>query len=244
MSVALHAYVTPFWARPADEVLRDLAVTRTGLSSAEAVRRLARWGPNETHVRAALSRARVLWRQLRSPLVLLLVVAAAASIASGESIDAVIVGLIVAASVGIGYVREYRAETAISTMLARIRITAHVMRDGVEQAIAVRELVPGDVFTLAAGSIVPADALLLEANELHVDDAVLTGESFPVVKRVGPVPGEATLRDRSNSVFFGTNIRSGTGRAVAVSTGASTEQTRMRSRCGSAGEPTSPRCST
>ena len=180
-----------------------------GLDSTEAARRLVRFGPNELHRGHRSSRARVLWRQVKSPLILLLIFAAIASLFSGEWIDAGIVGAILAASIGIGYHREYRADTAIAALLDRVRITAEVIRDGVRRRIPLREVVPGDVALLGAGSIVPADGVILEATELHVDDAVLTGESLPTVKTTGPLQ-------------FGTNIRSGTARMIAVSTGART----------------------
>ncbi|HEU4730759.1 MAG TPA: magnesium-translocating P-type ATPase [Kofleriaceae bacterium] len=211
-----------YWARPAEEVARELGAGLDGLATTEAARRLALVGPNEIRARRGSSRAQVLGRQLKSPLVLLLVFAAIASAATGQWIDATIVGTILAASIGIGYQREYRAETAIAALLDRIRITVDVLRDGARRTIAIRDVVPGDVVFLAAGSIVPADAVLVEADSLHVDDAVLTGESFPVAKQPGPVAEHATLRERTGCVLFGTNVRSGTARALAVATGTRT----------------------
>jgi P-type Mg2+ transporter len=215
--------MTAYWAAATSDVATSLGVDLRGLPSIDAARRLVQFGPNEIHTRTAMTRLRVLWRQVRSPLVLLLVFAACASVASGEWIDATIVGAILAASVGIGFVREYRAETAIAAMLERIRVTAQVVRDGIECTVPLREVVPGDLIVLAAGSIVSADAVLVEADELHVDDAVLTGESFPIVKQVGRTSETASLRERTNCVLFGTNIRSGSARAIAVRTGAQTE---------------------
>ncbi len=216
--MAVHSY----WAKHPAEVARELGVGEGGLPADEAEARLARFGPNEIHAHRALSRLRVLWRQIRSPLVLLLVFAAIASALSGEWSDALIVGVILAASIGVGYRREYRAETAIAAMLERIRVTAEVVRDGATVTVPVREVVPGDLLVLSAGSIVAADAVLVEATDLHVDDAVLTGESFPVVKQPGLVGAAAGLRERTNCMYFGTNVRSGTGRALVVATGAAT----------------------
>lgn len=211
-----------YWTRSPPDLAHALGVELDGLTSADAEQRLAALGPNEIHVRKSASRLHVLWRQVRSPLVLLLVFAAIVSGASGEWIDASIVGAILAASIGIGYFREYRAETAIAALLGRVQITTDVIRDGERRTVAVRDVVPGDIVLLAAGSIVPADALLVEAVDLHVDDAVLTGESFPVVKRVGVIGETAPIRGRTNCVQFGTNVRSGTGRALVVATGADT----------------------
>ncbi|HEU0035606.1 MAG TPA: magnesium-translocating P-type ATPase [Kofleriaceae bacterium] len=208
-----------YWTQAPAEVARSLGVGLDGLRSDDAARRLARFGPNEIRARRRTTRWHVVWRQIRSPLVLLLVFAAIASAITGQWIDAAIVGAILAASVGIGYHREYRAEAAIGALLERIQITAEVVRDGQPTTIPVRDVVPGDVIVLSAGSIVPADAILVEATELHVDDAVLTGESFPSAKRVGPVAAGAALRDRTGCVQFGTNVRSGTARALVVETG-------------------------
>jgi len=214
--------VRAYWTLSPPDLARALGVSLEGLTSADAAQRLAALGPNEIHVRKSASRLHVLWRQIRSPLVMLLVFAAIVSAASGEWIDASIVGAILAASIGIGYLREYRAETAIAALLGRVQIRTDVIRDGERRTIAVRDVVPGDIVVLAAGSIVPADALLIEAVDLHVDDAVLTGESFPVVKRVGGTGEAAPPRGRPNCVQFGTNVRSGTGRALVVATGAET----------------------
>src|SRR5678815_4539991 len=201
---SIGAVASEYWTHAARDVALSLGVTLDGLTSAEAARRLASFGSNEIRARPAASRLRVLWRQVRSPLVLLLVFAAIVSVASGEWVDASMVGAILAASIGIGYRREYRAETAIAALLERIQITTQVVRDGAQRAIPVRDVVPGDIIVLFAGSIIPADAVLVEATELHVDDAVLTGESFPVLKRLGTSPATASLRERSGCVQFGT----------------------------------------
>lgn len=219
--------MTTYWTQPPDAVATSLGVDLRGLSSDNAEARLAEHGPNEIRARAATTRLRVLWRQVKSPLVLLLVFAAAASGVSGEWVDALLVGAILAASVGVGYRREYRAEAAIGRLLERIQVTATVIRDGAERTIAMRDVVPGDVIVLSAGSIVPADAVLIESTELHVDDAMLTGESFPVSKRVGVSAAATPLRERSGCVQLGTNVRSGTARALAVATGAHTEMGRI-----------------
>ncbi|MEO8551306.1 MAG: magnesium-translocating P-type ATPase, partial [Kofleriaceae bacterium] len=211
-----------YWTRSADEVARELGCGAGGLTSADAETRLAAFGPNELRDRGRSSRARVMWRQVRSPLVLLLVFAAIMSAITGELVDASIVGTILVASVGIGYRREYHAETAIAALLHRIQLTAEVVRDGKRRTIPVRDLVPGDLVVLNAGTLVPGDAILVSAAELHVDDAVLTGESFPALKRLGPVPEHAALRERTGCVQFGTNVRSGTAQALIVATGSRT----------------------
>lgn len=195
----------------------------TGLTSVEAVARLRQNGPNELASERTLSRAGVLWNQLRSPLLLLLLFAVAAAASSGEWLNAGIVLAIIFSSVGIGYAREYRAGLAVSELRSRVQARARVMRDGVEVTVPVRELVPGDQILLSAGNLVPADAELVEATDFFVNEAVLTGESFPVEKRCGAIAANLPLAERTNRVFLGTNVRSGSAQCLVTATGRSTE---------------------
>jgi Mg2+-importing ATPase len=212
-----------YWTLDADELSRRLDSTSDGLSSAEARERLERYGPNELLEESRLSRLRVLWSQVRSPLLLILLFAAVISALTREWSDAAIVLAIVLATVGIGYVREYGAQAAVASLRARVKTRASVMRDGETRLVPLEEIVPGDVVLLAAGSLVPADARILEASDCYVSEAVLTGESFPVQKKAGIVAPGASLAKRENSVFLGTNVRSGTARCLVVRTGRITE---------------------
>jgi len=212
-----------WWSLPSAEVVAQVGSSPSGLASDEARRRLADYGPNVIGEHAALSRLGVLWNQLRSPLLLLLLFAAAVSVITGEWVDAAIVLAIVASSAAIGYTREYRAQSAAEQLRARVQIHATALRDGNARPVPLRDLVPGDVVLLSAGSIVPADCRLLEATDFHVNEAVLTGESFPVRKTVEPVPALAPLARRTDAVFLGTNVRSGIARALVIATGRRTE---------------------
>jgi Mg2+-importing ATPase len=212
-----------YWSKRAAELIDQLETTEHGLSSALAAERLRRFGKNQLDQEQPLSRARVLWNQVRSPLLLLLLFAAVVSIATGEWTDALIVSAIVLATVSIGYAREYRAQSAVAALRSRVKTRANVLRDGIAQQLPIEEVVPGDVVLLAAGSIVPADALLLAATDCYVSEAVLTGESFPAEKAPGVVDAAAPLARRTNCVFLGTNVRSGTARCLVVATGATTE---------------------
>ena len=202
----------------AQEVLRRLGSTPDGLSSAEARRRLTEPGASDLTSRPA-SRLRVLGRQVTSPLLWILIFAATVSAATAEWSDAIIVIVIILATVGVGYWREAGAERALEALQTRVRIRAAVRRDGQTQPIARDEVVPGDVILLSAGSLVPADARVLDATDCFVSEAVLTGESFPVEKSSAPVAADAPLTQRTDCVFLGTNVRSGTARCVAVATG-------------------------
>ncbi len=219
-----------WWSQPAAEVMADLGSIPGGLRAADAEQRLRIHGPNVIGEHAALSRLGVLWNQLRSPLLLLLLFAAAISVLTGEWVDAVIVVVIVLASTAIGYSREYRAQTAAAELRARVQITATAVRDDQRKSVPLHDIVPGDVVLLSAGSIVPADCLLLEATDFFVNEAVLTGESYPVRKEPGLVPAKVSLSRRTNAVFMGTNVRSGSARALVVSTGGATEFGRIAHR--------------
>ena len=214
--------VAPYWALPVAELAERLASSERGLSSAEAARRLGEHGPNLLGKQSTLSRSAAVRNQLRSPLLLLLAFAALASALTGSWLDAAIVLLILFASITLGYSREYRAQTAAAQLSARVQTRTSVLRAGDARLVPAHELVPGDVVQLSAGSLVPADVVLLRATDCFVNEAVLTGESFPAEKRVGAVARDAQLVERSNCLFLGTNVRSGTALCMVVETGART----------------------
>src|SRR3954469_9027801 len=167
---------------PADAVLEALGTSAAGLSADDAEGRLASVGPNalRSHEVRALA---VLGRQLRSALLGLLFITAIVSFAVGERADAVIIAVILAASVGLGFANEYRAARASQALHSQIRHHATVRRDGAHCSLDVTQLVPGDVAELAVGAMVPADMRVLEATALECDESVLTGESLPTPKR-------------------------------------------------------------
>ena len=215
------------------EVLKRLGSSDSGLSATEAAGRLERYGPNVVGLHRVRALA-VLWGQLRNPLLLLLLVAAGVSGLTGDPTDAIIIAVIVALSVGLGFVNEYRAAMAVQQLHESIRRQAVVWRDGHQRNLDVTQLVPGDVVALRIGDIVPADIRLLEADQLECDESVLTGESLPVSKDVAPVAAGADA-DLSSAVFMGTIVQQGSGRGVVVVTGASTSFGKIAS--GLAGRP-------
>jgi P-type Mg2+ transporter len=212
-----------YWSVDPSELMRRLGSDASGLTDADAARRLEEFGPGELRADRPLSRLRVLGRQVESPLLLLLVFAAGAAALTAEWADAAIVLVIVVATVALGYSREYRAQSAAAALRARVRTRASVVREGRTLAVAREQIVPGDIITLAAGSLVPADAVILEAADFFVSESALTGESFPVEKRAGPVAAGAGVAARTNCVFLGTNVRSGLARCLVVDTGPATE---------------------
>jgi Mg2+-importing ATPase len=203
-----------------DDVVARLAGGPAGLTSADAEARLHRFGPNilATHqVRAGA----VLLRQVRNPILVLLLGAALVSGLTGGGTNAVIIAVIVALSVGLGFVNEYRAEAAMSSLRAKIRHDAEVVRDGAIVRVPVAELVPGDLVVLRIGVIVPADLRLLTVEELECDEGVLTGESLPVAKSVAPAADGPPL-DLSSCAFMGTVVHQGSGRGIVVASGTRT----------------------
>ena len=209
-------------AMPPEEVLNLLGTRGAGLTAAEAEVRLGSFGPNavRSHHASALS---VLVRQLKSALLLLLIAAAVISAFVGQGTDAIIIGVIIAASVGLGFVNEYRAERAAEALHSSIRHMVTVFRGGEPTRLEVTHLVPGDVLHLDIGSIVPADMRLLTASGLECDESILTGESVPAVKSPDPVAAGAALAELSSCLFMGTVVSEGSGDAVVVATGARTQ---------------------
>jgi len=209
-------------AIPAQEVLEQLGARASGLVDAEARARFESFGPNavRTHHARALA---LLVRQLRSALLLLLIVAAVVSAFVGERTDAIIIGVIITASVGLGFANEYRAERAAEALHSSIQHLVTAVRGGAPTRIEVTHLVPGDVVHLDIGSIVPADLRLLASNELECDESILTGESVPAAKSPDPVEAGTPLAELSSCLFMGTVVTEGSAEAVVVATGARTQ---------------------
>jgi Ca2+-transporting ATPase len=197
---------------------------RSGLTAAEAGRRLEAHGPNELEHGDTVSPWRVLLAQFKNVLILILLVAVALSAVLGHATEAVVVSVIVVFAAVLGFVQEYRAERAMEALGRMAAPTATVIRHGEESVIPARELVPGDVIVLHAGDKVSADARVVEIFSLQVDEAPLTGESTPVEKEVAALPdGNLTVGDRTNIVYAGTTVTHGRARAVVVATGMETE---------------------
>jgi Mg2+-importing ATPase len=205
-----------------DRVFDRLGTGPTGLSVDEVAVRRVEFGPNLI----AVHRVRpweVLRRQLRSALLLLLVVTAAISFFVGDRTDAAIIGLILVVSVGLGFINEYRAELAAQALHVQIRHLVVARRGGESVTVDVTELVPGDLVRLSIGTVVPADVRIVTVDGLECDESVLTGESVPADKTSNPVAYDTALAERSSCAFMGTVVRSGDGTAVVVDTGLRTE---------------------
>jgi len=215
----------PFWSLTPAELFRRLATGERGLSSEEARARLTRLGANALRPRRRAGTANLLLSQFQSPIILILLLAACLAFSLGQHTDALIILTIVLGSGLLGFWQERGAAGAMEALLARVRIKAMVLRDGEQIEVPLEAVVPGDVAVLNAGDLIPADCLILESKDLYVDDASMTGETYPVEKAPCPRPPseETPLGQRSNSLFLGTHVVSGTARAIVARTGAATE---------------------
>jgi Mg2+-importing ATPase len=220
----------PFWSLSPDVLLAHLDSTSMGLSTAQASQHLKTVGPNLIETRQQVPAWVILLRQFKSPLVLILIFAAIVSMFTQDWTDAMIILLIVFASCLLSFWQEFRATADMEKLRARLASKATVLRDGQPQSIPSENVVPGDVVMLAAGSLIPADGILLQTKDFYVSQAVLTGESYPVEKQPGVVPEKAGLAARTNSVFMGTSVQSGTAQALIVRTGLQTAYGRIAQR--------------
>ena len=208
-----------YWGLPADELMAKLKTDGCGLTQREAHLRLKRDGPNAFKAMKKATALGLLLSQFKSPLVLILIVAACISLVASEWVDAGVVLAIVLGSTLLGFTQEYIAGNAIEKLRTQITVHSKVLRGGLLKTVPSHQLVLGDIVLLSAGSLVPADAVVLEAKDFFVNQAVLTGETFPVEKTPGVVDEKAGLAERSNCVFMGTSVSSGTAQVLLVQTG-------------------------
>ena len=171
-----------FWDRPLRDLLELLQATPAGLTSDEATRRLRLYGPNSLVRESRFAALIGFLRFLANPLVIILLVASAISLALGDPVGGLIIIAMVLLSVLLNFFMEFQARHAVEEIRKQVATTAAVVRDGREQELPIAELVPGDIVRLNAGDLVPADARLLEVKDLHVRESALTGESLPVEK--------------------------------------------------------------
>jgi Mg2+-importing ATPase len=212
----------PYWSRDVAELSAALGSGSGGLSSADAAEKLRQIGPNSVKAASQLSALRLLLRQFESPLVLILIFAAVISLAMRERMDASIILAIVLGSALLGFYKEYKASAAVEELKRRLALTCRVVRGGVEQTVPVSAIVPGDLILLSAGNLIPADGRVIEAAGFQVNEASLTGESFPVEKQPGIVPPETPVAGRTNAVYLGASVQSGEAKMLAVETGSRT----------------------
>jgi Mg2+-importing ATPase len=211
-----------YWSRSPDALLAALGSTSAGLSQVEIEPRLAQYGPNTLKAQRQATPLGLFLNQFKSPIVIILLFATGISAVLRDWVDAIIILAIVLGSAALSFFQEYSAGNAAEKLRAQVTIKATVLRDGQPRSVPAEEVVPGDVVLLSAGSLVPADGVVLEARDFFLNQAVLTGETYPVEKQPGPVASGASLPERTNCVFMGTNVRSGSAHVLIVQTGAAT----------------------
>jgi Mg2+-importing ATPase len=213
----------PFWSLHATEVLKNLQSQPDGITDAEALDRLSRYGPNSLKPKKQRTSLKLLIEQFKSPIILILVFAAGLSFAIQSATEATVILAIVLASGLLGFWQERGAVDAVEKLLATVQIKATVRRGGIEKEIPLEATVPGDLVILKTGDGIPGDCLILESKDLYVEEATLTGETYPAEKTAGVLRVETPLGQRTNSLWMGTHVVSGSAVALVVNTGRATE---------------------
>ena len=211
--------LTKFWQYKPEEIMAELQTSKNGLSAEEAAKRVAASAENKKERSPLLTDILLFLSQFKSPLVLLLVAAVILSALLGETSDVFIILFILLATGTMSFIQERHAGKAVEKLRSIIRTKVKVTRDGNQKEVYTEEIAPGDILSFAAGDIIPADCLLYEQNDLHVNEATLTGETYPSEKEIGALSPETGISKRTNVLFEGTSIVSGSGSAIAVLTG-------------------------
>jgi Mg2+-importing ATPase len=193
------------------------------LTDDEARKRLEQYGANLLTPKKRSDVPTLLLTQFKSPLILILIFAGALSFFLGDPVNAFIILAIILISSLLGFWQERGAANAVEKLLAIVQTKATVLRDGNQKEIPVEKIVPGDVIILNAGDLIPGDSIILESKDLFVNEASLTGETYPAEKTAGILPPETALSKRTNSLFMGTNVVSGSAQALVAGTGSKTE---------------------
>jgi Mg2+-importing ATPase len=212
-----------FWSIAATEMLQQLQTTAQGLTTGEAQARLTRYGANLLKPKKKSDALTLLVSQFKSPIILILVFATGLSFFFHDPVNALIILTIILVSGLLGYWQEHSAANAVEKLLAIVQIKASVLRDGSPKEIPVEAIVPGDIVILNAGDVIPGDGLVDESKDLFIDEATLTGETYPVEKSVGVLAAETPLGQRTNALWMGTHVVSGSAKALVISTGKATE---------------------
>jgi Mg2+-importing ATPase len=210
-----------YWRMPADDLLKLLSATPRGLSANEAATRLREYGLNSVSVDRRRSVLVRIIKRFANPLVAILFAAAAISGWTGDTASFFIIAAVIMLSVSLDVIQEYRAENAADTLKRSVAVRADILRDGAIVALPVEDVVPGDIVRLRAGDLVPADGILLDGRAVHTNEALMTGEPYPIEKRPGRCDAENPA-DAFNALFAGTSLVNGEAMMLVVATGPAT----------------------
>jgi P-type Ca2+ transporter type 2C len=218
----------PWHALSIEDTFRELDASESGLHDSEVASRLEKYGPNEIETEEGVNKLALILHQVRNPLVAVLIIAAIVAFAAGETIDTIVIAVVIVLNTAIGFIQEYRAEEALKALRSQAAPEAEVVRcpeegDCTETTVNASELVPGDVIILHTGDRIPADARIYEAINLMIDEAMLTGESLSVEKTTEPLEEDLQVAERTNLAYAGTIVTEGRGMAVVYGTGKNTQ---------------------
>lgn len=205
-----------FWSYDVDEVLKTIETSKNGLSTEQANERIEKLGQNLFEEKKSSSKLMVFINQFKNPITMILTFAAILSIFLKDYSDGIIILIIIMISALLSYNHESKANDAVKKLLSTVSVTSAVLRDGKFQELDNSKLTIGDIISVKTGDMIPADCLLIEENSLSMDESSLTGETFPVEKSVVKLEEKTTLSQRKNSLWMGTHVISGSGKAVIV----------------------------
>lgn len=208
-----------YWETEIDELLQQIETSISGLSETEAKKRISVFGHNILKKKKKKTRLSLFFDQLKSPIILILIFASIVSAILKDFTDTAIILAIIILSGFLSFIQEYSATNAVERLLQTVKTKVTLFRDGKKKEVLIDEIVPGDIVLLSAGDIIPADGVILEAKDFFVNEAILTGETFPVEKGLD-----------NNRVFMGTNVESGIATVVVVKTGSDTEIGKIANR--------------
>lgn len=205
-----------FWSYDVNDILNSLNTSANGLSEKEAEDRIDKFGENIFEEKKSTSKFMIFINQFKNPITMILIFAAILSIFLKDYSDGIIILIIIMISAFLSYRHESKASDAVKKLLSSVSVTSSVLRDGKFLEIENSKLTVGDIISVKTGDMIPADCLLLDVNSLSTDESSLTGETFPVEKILGKIPANTVLSQRNNSLWMGTHVISGSGKAVIV----------------------------
>ena len=215
--------IEKFWSINPNELLSSLKSSLDGLSENEANKRLESLKDRSLSQRKETNALAIFLNQFKTPIILILIFAAFLSLFFRDFIHGLIILIIIFLSGALSFWQEYYASNAMDKLLSMVRIKIDVIRNGSTCKKDSDQVAPGDIILLSAGSLIPSDCLLIETKDFFVNESTLTGETYPIEKNIELVPSDVPIAKRTNSVFMGTNVISGTAKAVVVKIGKDTE---------------------
>lgn len=219
----MESHDTEIYTLSTEEVLKKASSKAEGLTKEEVDKRKKEHGPNKLREQKQKSIWAILWSQINNPVIYLLVTATILAFAFGDTPEGIAIIVVIVLNTAIGFWMEFQAQKSMQALKKMDKVISRVLREGEEQDINAEEIVPGDILLLEAGNLVPADGRIFEESEFQVDESPLTGESVPVEKSPQKVESDTPVADRTNMVFKGTSVSSGSAKVIVTSIGMDTE---------------------